>query len=179
MHERRFNQAVDKLRSPERIARLEVERVVELCLKNLNADSVLDVGTGSALFAEKFAARGLRVAGVDVNPEMVEHARRFVPGGNFRVAPAEVVPFEDQDFDLVFMGVVLHEADDALKALTEARRIARMRVAILEWPYVEEEYGPPLAHRLSETKVNALAAEAGFGNVEMISLTHTVLYRLE
>jgi hypothetical protein len=33
------------------------------------------------LFAEAFAGHGLTVAGVDVNPEMLEAARRFVPGG--------------------------------------------------------------------------------------------------
>ncbi len=33
MHEKRFEGDIARLRNPERIARLEVERVVTLCLK--------------------------------------------------------------------------------------------------------------------------------------------------
>ena len=54
MHERRFKGEVERLRAPERIQRIEVDRVVNLCLEGVRADSVLDVGTGSAIFAEAF-----------------------------------------------------------------------------------------------------------------------------
>jgi hypothetical protein len=43
---------LEKLRSPERMALLEVERVVQLTLEGCVADSILDIGTGSGLFAE-------------------------------------------------------------------------------------------------------------------------------
>ena len=102
------------LRDPERVAMLEVDHVVDLCLEGLDAARVLDVGTGSALFAEAFAARGLAVAGVDILPEMVEAARQFVPEGDFRLGPAEALPFPDDSCDLVFMSGVLHEAEDAV-----------------------------------------------------------------
>ena len=45
--------------------------------------SILDVGTGSGLFAEVFFKRGLEVSGVDANPEMLIAARQFVPKGIF------------------------------------------------------------------------------------------------
>ena len=45
MHEKRFEGAIDRLRSPERVERLDVERVVDLCLESETATSVLDVGT--------------------------------------------------------------------------------------------------------------------------------------
>ena len=178
MHERRFKADVERLRSPERVARLEVERVVELCLAELTAKDMLDVGTGSGLFAEAFASHGLDVHGIDVNPDMVEIAQHFVPGGQFKTAPAEAIPYPAQSFDLVFLGLVLHEADDYLQALQEAQRVTRARVAALEWPYREEPFNPPLAHRLQPEKVTALAEQAGFSRVEILPLTHTVLYRL-
>ena len=77
------------------------------------APLALDIGTGTGVFAEAFAARGLQVAGVDASADMIALARGFVPQGRFEVAPAEALPFADQTFDLVFLGLVLHEADDA------------------------------------------------------------------
>ena len=81
------------LRSPDKLARLEVGRVVDLSLEGIAAGDMLDVGTGSAVFAEAFAARGLRVTGVDGNCEMLTLARGFVPAGDFRLARAEALPF--------------------------------------------------------------------------------------
>ena len=178
MHERRFHADRGLLRSPIRIELLEVERVVELCLEAFAAKSVLDVGTGTGLFAEAFASRGLEVAGIDASREMIASAQRYVPQGHFRQAPAEAIPYSDDAFDLVFLGHVLHEADDPLKALREARRVARIGATVLEWPYQAEEHGPPLVHRLKPEEVATLAQMAGFQKVETLPLAHMVLYRL-
>jgi 2-polyprenyl-3-methyl-5-hydroxy-6-metoxy-1,4-benzoquinol methylase len=85
MHEKRFEGAPERLRSPERVAQLELERVTGLCLEGKQFTSVLDVGTGSGLFAESFFMRGLEVSGVDTNPEMLTAARQFVPSAEFRI----------------------------------------------------------------------------------------------
>jgi ubiquinone/menaquinone biosynthesis C-methylase UbiE len=178
MHEKQFDGAIERLRSPERVARLEVERVTDLCLESGEFETVLDVGVGSGLFAESFSQRGLKVFGVDVNPKMILTARLFVPQGEFREATAEILPYQDASFDLVFMGLLLHESDEPLKVLQEARRVTRQRVCILEWPYSEGEFGPPLAHRLDPVKVAAIAQQAGFTHQESISLAHLAFYRL-
>ncbi len=178
MNERRYQAEIERLRSPERLARLEVARVADASLDGIGAHTVLDVGTGSGLFAETFAGRGLDVSGVDVNPAMVEAAQLLVPSAHFETAPAEALPFPDQSFDLVFLGLVLHEADDLPKALAEARRVARQRVAVLEWPYRQEELPPPLVHRLKPETVAELAQQVGFRVFESVPLAHTVLYRM-
>lgn len=178
MHERRFNREIERLRDPERIARLELERVANLALEGLtNVQTVLDVGTGSGLFAEQFAARGLQVTGLDANPEMLTAARQFVPSGTFHEGVAEKLPFPDGSFDLVFMGLLLHETDDILAALSEARRAARQRLAILEWPDEEQSFGPPREHRLSSEKIALLARQAGFKELQWERLDALVLYR--
>ncbi|MGB8211946.1 MAG: class I SAM-dependent methyltransferase [Anaerolineales bacterium] len=179
MHEKRFEGNIERLRAPERVERLQVERVTELCLEGQAIRSVLDVGTGSGLFAETFAGHGLAVAGVDVNPEMLAAASRFVPKGSFREGTAEALPFADGSFDLVFMGLVLHEADDTLKALQEAFRVAINRVGILEWPYRETVFGPPLADRLDPADLVDLFHQAGFRKWQSTDLDNTSLYRLE
>lgn len=174
----RYGGTAERLRSPERLALLEVGRVVDLCLSGSASVSVLDVGVGSGVFAEEFDKRGLRVTGVDVNPEMIEAASRHVPQGTFVEAPADALPFEDGAFDLVYLGHVLHEVPDPVRALTEARRVARVRVAVLEWPYAEGEFGPPLEHRLRDEAIQAFAREAGFERIEHHTLTHMSLYLL-
>lgn len=177
MHERHFHGDPARLRAPDRIARLEVERVVDLSLAGIAASSLLDVGTGSGLFAEAFSKRGLEVAGVDDAPEMLDLARAHVPGGDFKRGRAEALPYGDASFDLVFLGLVLHETDPIL-ALREARRVARVRVAIVEWPYHEEEHGPPLEHRLESVTIARLAREAGFAAAEETFLRGAVLFLL-
>jgi ubiquinone/menaquinone biosynthesis C-methylase UbiE len=178
MHEKRFSGDIDRLRNPERIARLDLEWVITLCLEGSGIKRVLDIGTGTGLFAEEFAKRGLSVTGADVNPEMLPAAHSFVAGGDFCQAGAEDLPFEKTSFDLVFMGLLLHESDEQVQVLRESRRVARGRVGILEWAFREEEFGPPLAHRLSPEILAKMVNIAGYSNYEVIPLTKLVFYRL-
>jgi ubiquinone/menaquinone biosynthesis C-methylase UbiE len=177
-HDRRFQGQADRLRAPDRLARMEVPRVAALSTEGITVESVLDIGTGTGVFAEAFAAQGIAVTGIDVNAELLEVARQAVPTAQFRQAPVEQIPFADRSFDLAFLGHVLHEADDPLTALEEARRVARTRVAILEWPYRQDEKGPPLEHRLKPEFVTALAQQAGFQRVETLHLEYMDFYRL-
>jgi ubiquinone/menaquinone biosynthesis C-methylase UbiE len=178
MEDRHFHGDLARLRSAERIASLEVERVVALSLDGIVVGTVLDVGTGSGLFAEAFAKQGLEVTGVDDSQEMVAAALSHVPQGHFRQALAEDLPFSEKAFDLVFLGFVLHETNSPVGALQEARRVARHRVVVLEWPYQEEEQGPPQADRLEPKTVSRLAREAGFQACEAKPLSRSVFYLL-
>jgi SAM-dependent methyltransferase len=177
MHEKRFSREIGRLREPERITRLEVDRVVELALAGRERPAtMLDIGTGSGLFAEKFAALGIRVTGVDVNPEMLPAASAHVPAGEFHEGLAEKLPFPDASFDLVFMGLLLHETDDPRSALCEAYRVGMGRLAILEWPDEEQDFGPPPGHRLAHGTIVSLAEKAGFKKVKSHRLQNLVLY---
>jgi len=176
-NERVYNRGVGMLRSPDRTKRLEVDRVVKLCI-NDRIKTVLDIGTGSALFAEAFFKEGIKVKGIDTNPEMIEAAHHFVPEGTFQIAPAENIPFGDKSFDLTFFGVVFHEVDDYSGALKEAFRVSAVGTSILEWDYRLENFGPPLEHRLKSEFIHDLALKTGYQDFEEIKLKHLVLYKL-
>jgi ubiquinone/menaquinone biosynthesis C-methylase UbiE len=176
MHERRYAADIERLRSPQRVESLEINRVVGAALAGIEVKSVLDIGTGSGIFAEAFTNKGLQVTGIDPNPDMLNVAQEFAPDAIFHQGTVEDIPLADKSFDLVFLGHVLHESDDLIKALTETRRCAKYRVAVLEWPYIQEENGPPLAHRLTPEEVQAAAGKAGFTRLEKIQLQHMVLY---
>ena len=178
MNARRFHGDPARLRSPERMALLEVDRVVAISLAELEVKNALDVGTGTAVFAEAFANLGLDVTGIDLNPEMTEWARRHVPAARFEVGAAERLPFPNGSFDLVFLGHVLHESEEPARALGEAKRVARQRIVVLEWPYLDEEHGPPLEHRLKPEAIETLLREQGLERFERVTLRNMELYRI-
>ena len=179
MHEKRFSGNINRLRSVERVERLEVGRVIQLCLEGMSLPRVLDVGTGSGLFAEWFTQHGLAVTGVDANPAMLPLARSFVPAGSFVQATEEALPFAGEAFDLSLLGLVLHEADDPLRALAEARRVTSRRICLLEWPYRAQSFGPPMEHRLSPARLEGIFEQVGFTQVQHIPMSHADLYRLD
>jgi SAM-dependent methyltransferase len=179
MSDRCFHGDPARLRSPERLALLELDRVVELSLAGLVINTVLDVGTGTAVFAEAFAGLGLNVTGIDVNPEMIEWAQRHVPAARFEVGAAEALSFLGRSFDLVFLGHVLHESEEPVRVLGEARKVAGRRIVVLEWPYRNEEQGPPLEHRLKPETIESLLRTQGLERFERVTLGHMELYRIE
>ncbi len=177
-NERTFKRGVDKLRAIERVERLQVNKVIDLCLENLNAKSILDIGTGSGLFAEEFAKRGLNIIGIDLQSEMIENAKKYVPDGKFYLAPAEEIPIEDNSVDISFFGLVFHEVNDFAKSLKEAFRVSQKGTFILEWNYAVEDFGPPLEHRLKPEFINDLSVKTGYKSFEKNPMKYLVLYKL-
>ncbi len=83
----------------------------------------LDVGCGTGRFAHALAERGVRVWGVDASAEMLDQARaRPLPGGGFKQAPAERLPFKDGWFDAAVMRQSIHLVERPA-AFREVRRI--------------------------------------------------------
>jgi SAM-dependent methyltransferase len=87
---------------------------------------VLDVGCGPGHLAGRLADRGLAVTGIDLDPTMVELARRRV-GGRAEVAMANVaaLPFEDGSFDLAVSTLSMHHWADPRAGLAEIARVLR------------------------------------------------------
>lgn len=87
---------------------------------------VLDVGCGPGHVAAHLAARGLDVTGIDLDPAMVEQARRRL-GSRAALAVADVaaLPFEDASFHVVLSTLSMHHWADTPAGLSEIARVLR------------------------------------------------------
>jgi DNA gyrase subunit B len=62
-------------------------------------DQVLDVACGTGLVSRLFAGRVRRQVGLDITADMAEQAREVLD--ELVIAPAEALPFPDDEFDIV------------------------------------------------------------------------------
>lgn len=95
----------------------------------------LDAGCGAGMAAGIAAERGANVSGFDAAEALLEIARARVPAGDFRTADLEAVPFADGSFDVITGFNAFQFAGDPVRALSEARRVARPRgrVVVMTW----------------------------------------------
>lgn len=90
-----------------------------------NIGKILDVGCAYGYDLIYYSKKCKGVFGVDPNEELIKKAKLDYPNIEFRVGPAENLPFKDKTFDLVIMGDVLEHVDDEVKSLSEAYRVLK------------------------------------------------------
>jgi SAM-dependent methyltransferase len=88
---------------------------------------VIDVGCGpGALTAELVDRLGAdNVAAVDPSEPFVAAAKERHPGVDVRLAPAEQLPFADDEFDAALAQLVVHFMADPVSGLREMARVTR------------------------------------------------------
>lgn len=92
---------------------------------------LLDAGCGSGQFALALAARGVRVTGVDLSPEMIRLARRNAEQAQlpepvtWAVGSVDRLPLTDNSIDAIHARMVLLFVPDIPAALLEFRRVLR------------------------------------------------------
>lgn len=87
--------------------------------------SVLDIGCGSGQFAQIAAEQGAKLSGLDASAGLLAVARERTPGGDFRQGEMVELPWPDHTFDLVTGFNSFQYAHDFVKALGEAKRVAK------------------------------------------------------
>ncbi len=92
--------------------------------------SLLDVGCGTGQFSRRFAAYGLRVAGLDPDAGMLHHARSLAGGVDYIEGRSEALPFADTAFDYCAAVTSLCFVQDPARALAEMWRVARRAVVL-------------------------------------------------
>lgn len=109
---------------------------------------MLDAGCGGGNSSAMAAARGARVTGIDAAEGLLNYARKRVPNSDFRVGDIEYLPFEDDEFDVVF-------AANSVQFPTDSRNTLRgfARVCVPNGRIVAGLFGPP--ERVAYTSVLA------------------------
>jgi len=100
--------------------------------------NILDVGCNRGVILDLLNGR----AGVDINPENVELARKSYPDRQFMVADVtRGLPFKDSEFTIVLLCDILEHIEWAVvpQVLGEALRLAKKKVLItLPWKPTED-----------------------------------------
>ena len=97
----------------------------------------LEIGSGTGYFSLNLVQLGAveRLVATDISPGMLSTlagtADRLGLEVETEITDAEVLPFDDASFDLVFGHAVLHHIPDLDRALTEFRRVLRPGGAIV------------------------------------------------
>lgn len=93
------------------------------------AQTAVEIGTGTGHFARWLASTGYRVVGVDISvPMLAEAARR---GGVLLVrADAGALPFAAGAFDVALLITTLEFLSQPIRALQEAAHVARLGIVL-------------------------------------------------
>ena len=158
------------------------------------AQDILDLGCGTATLTSmiKRAAPRARVTGVDIDPHVLELAKKNLASADVELVAASItdLPMRDASFDRVLSSLVFHHLDTAGKraALANAYRVLRRggELHVLDWgaPQDLAMRAAFLAVRFFDgfetTRDNArgylpqLIADAGFIDVEVVHRQRTV-----
>jgi ubiquinone/menaquinone biosynthesis C-methylase UbiE len=180
-HDRRFD--------PSKLARLDSEQrrlrtppeAIRAAAEPFAGKRVADVGAGAGFFSVALldaAEPPAHIDAIDVSTELLSvladrlRTHRHGERGRTHCAPAEALPLENGAVDLVMLGMVLHELDDAAAGLREAHRILAEdgRILLVDWDRPEDatgepEAGPPYAQRTPKAAARIMLEQAGFHDV--------------
>lgn len=167
----KFNLAkLERLNDPGRLDDLKPE-MMWAALGAPSPSVVVEIGAGTGLFAERFAALAPEavVYAVDIELTMVDWMRgnrpdvalgRLVP----LLAEETRVPLDDGIADLVVMINLHHELVDAAASYREALRLLRSggQILVVDWAPVDSPKGPPKEIRIDAEDAVGFLTRAGF-----------------
>lgn len=165
-------------------------------------EHILDVACGTGVVARQVAARvGLqgRVIGLDRSPNMLRVAHALAEQDRlaieWRMSPAEQLPFPDDSFDLILCQFGLMFFSDQHQALTEMYRVLKTegRVVISVWQGMNRHPFYQILHEVSlqhlgisgveavfslgdSNELRGLLADAGFEQIQIIPMSITARY---
>jgi ubiquinone/menaquinone biosynthesis C-methylase UbiE len=88
-------------------------------------EQTLEIGSGEGRVARDLKARGHEVIGIEASPTLVAAARAVDTAGEYVLADAAALPFEDRSFDLAIAYNSLMDVDDMPGSVREAWRVLR------------------------------------------------------
>jgi ubiquinone/menaquinone biosynthesis C-methylase UbiE len=145
----------------------------------------IDVGCGDGFFtlpaAKKVGNTG-RIYGIDrnefaINSLREKAVRERLDWVSLEIGKAEDIVICTTCADIVFFGIVLHDFEDPMKVLLNARKMLKPsgRLINLDWKKEPMVLGPPLRIRFSKEQALRLLTEANF-KIEHLSDTGSYHY---
>jgi ubiquinone/menaquinone biosynthesis C-methylase UbiE len=86
---------------------------------------LLEVACGTGNISGAASSAGAEVVGIDFVEGMIVEAKKLHSNIEFRVADAQALPFDDDNFDAVICNFGVHHFSDPLRALKEAYRVIK------------------------------------------------------
>jgi ubiquinone/menaquinone biosynthesis C-methylase UbiE len=140
----------------------------------------IDVGCGDGFFtipAAKRVGKTGRIYGIDLNEFALKSLRdkatqEQLDRMSLERGKAEDIIICTACADIVFFGIVLHDFEDPLKVLLNARKMLKPsgRLINLDWKKEPMVLGPPLQIRFSKEQALRLISDAKF-TIEQVSNT--------
>jgi 2-polyprenyl-3-methyl-5-hydroxy-6-metoxy-1,4-benzoquinol methylase len=166
--------AVPEGGEPERFA----ARRAFLRKRVASGQRVLDLGCGDGAFAAELLAAGCEVTMADVAEEALRSARtRAADARAVKLVEGAALPFDEDAFDVVWMGEVLEHVADVVGLLAEVRRVLRWRGGLLvttPWHgrlvVAPDTHFDPRSDHLrffSARTLRSVLVDAGFADVEI------------
>jgi len=95
-----------------------------------HAESLLEVGCGTAHFTRWFESLGLECYGLDLSHLMLKEAKNLWPNKSLLRGESAYLPFKDDSFDVVTFIACLEYMPNPVKVLSEASRVARKGIIL-------------------------------------------------
>lgn len=99
---------------------------------DIKGKKVLDLACGNGFFSKALAEASAEVTGLDISPELIAKAQLGVPaspsGGptaDFKVAPANKLPFDDKSFDAIINILAIDNISEVGEMLSECARVLK------------------------------------------------------
>src|SRR4051812_7781720 len=139
---------------PEHVVEHYLRKRVAYVLRNCPRGRGLDVGCGTGVLAERLAAAGYEMTGVDPSGGMLDILRARTDAVHALQASGTDLPFDDDSFDVVVTVAVLHhvaDPGDVRTTLGEMARVSRPGGRIVVWDHnPRNPYWGPLMKRVPQ-----------------------------
>jgi ubiquinone/menaquinone biosynthesis C-methylase UbiE len=149
--------------------------------ENLRDQKILDIGFGlggvAFYLAEKHHAQ---VSGVEINPWLVDEARRRTPGHLksqvklYHYHPNNALPFPDESFDVVFSKGVLTHVKNKAPLFNEVNRVLKPRGVFVvdDWLSPHKDQWGERLKKMCQTEGLTLYAETVENYRQLLSQAH-------
>jgi len=140
----RFHFLLDRLM--ELFLHREHLAVKEMPIENIRGKKILEIGSGTGAHSALFSRLRARMFSMDITLERVLSTAKKLDMIDFNSenvcfqADAELLPFPDNFFDIVYSNGVLHHTPNTIKTINEVHRVLKPRGMAVVMLYARESF---------------------------------------